>query len=237
MTRLDPQLEQRINAHLDGRLNADEEAQLYRELLRDPKARDVMDRYAANDRDASLALRAVVMAPSRSIDVESWTRRRRWRIPWAQVAATAALALVAAGVWMAIDHLPSMLSEPAGSSTNTVAHVEPQPANESTGTDRQADSAEVNSLPATGPSPEYVLAAVPELEAEPWWRRKPDVHDEQTRQLADAEAAEPLVSGPQHIRRENHRALLGVVDDNSQRIYWMQVDREQTRVYAVGGEL
>jgi hypothetical protein len=238
MTRLDAQLEQRINAHLDGRLDADETAELYRHLLRHPEARDVMDRYAANDRDASLALQAVIMAPSQSIDGQTWTRRRRWRIPWAQVAATAALVLVAAGVWIAVDHLPAAPSTPDDPASQTVAGVEPDPAAGSSPAQAPpATAIDNHTPPESGPAPAYVLAAMPELETEPWWRPKPDATGAPRSQVADAEAAAPQVSGPRHIQRLNHRALLGVVDDHSERIYWMQVDREQIRVSAVGSEL
>jgi len=230
MTRIDEQLELRITEHLDGRLDADAEAELYRELLRNPQARDLMDRYAANDRDASLALRAVVMAPSRSIDVDQWTRRR-WRIPWAQVMATAALMLMVVGVWMAIEYLPDTLGIETGG---------PTVARETTSTPTPAQprgDVIVEHEPAgRGPdASELTFAAIPEPAGEPWWRRA--ARHVATDQPVEARTSQPLVAGPQHIQRVKDRSLLGVFDDESKTVYWMQVDREKTRIHAVGGEL
>ncbi len=228
MTRIDEQLERRINEHLDGRLDADAEAQLYRRLLRDPQARALMDEYAANDRDASLALRAVVMAPSRPVDVSEWTRRR-WRFPWAQALATAALVLVAVGVWQVIDHLPT-----GDGSTGVVATATSsgdEQANSQAGAAASAQPTERDDVSAA----EHVFAAIPEVSGEPWWRRRPEATEDG--KLSDVQRPAALVQGAQQVRRQTDRALLGVIDDQADRVYWMRIDHQQTHIHAVGREL
>src|SRR5438046_1894708 len=57
------ELERRIVRRLDGALPDADTAELYRELMRDPQSRAVMDDYAANDALAREALVAVLGGP------------------------------------------------------------------------------------------------------------------------------------------------------------------------------
>ncbi len=227
MKRINAQLEQQISEHLDGRLDADAEAALYRELLRDPQARERMDQYAANDRDASLALREVIMGPTPLLQIEQWPRRR-WQVPWAQIMATAALVLVAVSVWMVIEHLP----EPAASTASPSVAAQTESA---TSPVTNAPAAPTETAERERPSADAVFAAIPEVSGEPWWRSRPVAMN--AGRPVDQEQPDRVVAGPQHIHRDRERSLIGVFDDRSDRVYWMQVDRQNTRIQAVGGEL
>jgi hypothetical protein len=105
MSRIDPQLETRISRSLDGELTAEEQASLYRELLRDPGANDVLSTSARYDQLAREALETVISGGG-GVSGEALEQARRVRVGrmrlvtrWGSMAA--ALALLATVAWVA----------------------------------------------------------------------------------------------------------------------------------------
>ena len=68
MTRIDEHLERLIVRSLDGVLNADEELELNRQLIRDPAALRLMEAYRAVDSLAGAALETVITDQSLAFD-------------------------------------------------------------------------------------------------------------------------------------------------------------------------
>jgi anti-sigma factor RsiW len=101
-TIMNEQLERRISEKLDGRLDDAATTELLRELMRDPKARGTHDAWQRNDRHAAAALRAVVDLPHRPFVIQP---RKASTFPWAQLLATAALIVMAFGVWALVSEL------------------------------------------------------------------------------------------------------------------------------------
>jgi hypothetical protein len=61
MTRpIEPQLERLISRHLDGQMPEERRATFYRELLKNPEARQTLEDYEANDRMAAEALAELI---------------------------------------------------------------------------------------------------------------------------------------------------------------------------------
>lgn len=85
--------------HLDGELTADEQAEFYRLIMRDPRKRARVERAGDLDRSASKAIHAVLGSPSRSMVTPPLPRRNTHRWLRAQWLATAALLLLAVGAW------------------------------------------------------------------------------------------------------------------------------------------
>ncbi len=106
MSRLDPQLETRISRSLDGELSSEEQASLYRELLRDPGANDVLSTSARYDQLAREALDTVLSGSAAGVSGEALeqarrTRARRMRLAtrWGSLAAV--IALLVSVIWVA----------------------------------------------------------------------------------------------------------------------------------------
>ncbi|MHB1158503.1 MAG: hypothetical protein ACYC26_16895 [Phycisphaerales bacterium] len=85
--------------HLDGELTADEQAEFYRLIMRDPRKRARAEQARDLDRAAGRAIHAVLGSPSRSMVTPPLSRRNTHRWLRAQWLATAALLLLAAGAW------------------------------------------------------------------------------------------------------------------------------------------
>ena len=126
MNTHDDHLDHLINAHLDGRLNEAQRAELFRELLRSPEARRRLDRAAALDQLAAETLRDALEAPRKA------SRKASVHKPdtaWRRITACAAAAmvLVALGLWSAralTSHGNPAVVEPAP----LVEAAEPAPA-------------------------------------------------------------------------------------------------------------
>jgi anti-sigma factor RsiW len=113
---IDPQLERMINRHLDGQLPEARRPTLYRELLKNPAARQTLEDYEANDRLAAEALAAVIppvdreTVPNLDGDLEPNlpfpAERRYWLSQGAALAA--AVVFLVAGVLAAwtLSHAP-----------------------------------------------------------------------------------------------------------------------------------
>jgi hypothetical protein len=214
-TLIDEQLERQIVRHLDGQLDGEQEARLYRALLRDPAARRVMDVFADADRRAASALRAAIHAPPRPMHIDQLPQRKPRRIPWAQLLATAAMIVVALGLWGVIR----LADTPSSAGHDTLAH--PDPAGQAVAPP-ELDS--------------YGDLAVPQVAvAQPWWRSRPQpIHEGR---LVDARAQGRLVDGLTSAQRTNDRALVGVLDQANQRLYWLEVNHSHTAVEPLAGEL
>lgn len=101
---LDTQLEHRISRCLDGEMTDTEQAELYRELLRDPAAHDVLSTSARYDQLAREALGQVISPSDREgssgerVVSRSSRERAKAMRRWGGLAA--AVALLVAGGWL-----------------------------------------------------------------------------------------------------------------------------------------
>jgi len=229
-TMSNEQLERRISEHLDGRLNEADRTDLLRELMRDPAARRTHDAWAANDRAAAMALRSVVDMPARPFVIQP---RKRRTIPWAQLAATAALLVMAVGVWAIIDQL------------NTIESVDQTRRSGVVGSATTANNTTARTEPTTAEPRTTVADTAASIMSEPtatesvdrWWRQPTSPID--NGKLVDTAAATRVVDRqtPQNARQINHRSLLGVIDKTTHRTWWLDVRSERTAIHAVGGEM
>lgn len=96
---IEPELEARIVASLDGRLSSAQQAELDRHILREPAARAVMERYRDVDRRAAAALDAAVGGMHLAVGArgESAARWLRGGLM------AAAAALLGVGLWVALQ--------------------------------------------------------------------------------------------------------------------------------------
>ncbi|MFA7236151.1 MAG: hypothetical protein WC058_04730 [Phycisphaeraceae bacterium] len=99
MTRSQDTFESLAGRHLDGELTADEQAEFYRLIMRDPRKRASAEQARDLDIAASKAIHAVLGSPSRSRVTARLPRRGSHRWLRAQWLATAAMLLLAAGAW------------------------------------------------------------------------------------------------------------------------------------------
>ncbi len=92
---IDERTEQLINRKLDGELSEEESLELNKLLIRDPRARALMEEYARMDEQAGQLIRAVVRQPVARIgpgEVSSWASgpRHQWWYSFGLVSAVAA---------------------------------------------------------------------------------------------------------------------------------------------------
>lgn len=98
MSAVDKNIERRIVRYLDGELNADEELELNREILRDPEAHRLLEEYRRIDELSAAVLELAVPPREPGIDrvALKWPRRSRrlrrshfawWLLPGAMAAA------------------------------------------------------------------------------------------------------------------------------------------------------
>jgi len=221
-TMMNEQFERRISEHLDGRLDDSQQTELLRELMRDPQARRTHDAWAENDRDAAAALRAVVDLPARPFVVKP---KRKRQIPWAQLLATAALIVMAGGVWVLVDQLNTIDANDAAQQASGLVAETTTPA--------------ATQDPA---SPERIAMRIMNESAndksvDRWWRS--DASPIQDGKLVDAVAAPRVVDTQtaQNARQVSDRSLLGIIDKTTDRSYWLEMHSEQTVIHAVGGEM
>jgi len=229
-TMSDEQLERRISEHLDGRLNEADRTDLLRALMRDPAARRTHDAWAATDREAAMALRSVVDMPARPFVVQP---RKRRTIPWAQLAATAALLVMAVGVWAIIDQL------------NTIESAEQTRHSGVVGSATTASDATARTKSNTAEPRTTVADTAASIMSEPvatasvdrWWRQPTSPID--NGQLVDTAAAPQVIDRQttQNARQVKDRSLLGVIDKTTHRTWWLDVRSERTAIHAVGGEM
>lgn len=219
---MDEQLQRRISEHLDGRLAGSDEVNLLRQLMRDPRARSLHDAWQANDRAAALALRAVVDLPARPFEVQPRRQPRRLQIPWAQLLATAAAVVLAVGAWAVVQQMDGR------------------------GATDQPARAAVAETPAPSPAPAArEVATADAIMSEPadtatvdrWWRQR--ISPVAEGKLTETAAAGHVVDTqtPQNARQISDRALLGVIDRDENKSYWLDVRQEQTVIHAIGGEM
>ncbi len=224
MSAIDSQLERRISEHLDGQLVGPQQADLFRELLRDPKARRVMDDYAANDKLVNEALRAALHTPSRTVDVQNLPRHEPRRGPWKRVLATAAMIALAAGAWMVLTRIDP--SAPA---------IEPKVADNTS----QPDTNRGREVDRAGGEPEVnldrLLADLPDDDVQPWWRQSADpVADDQ---LVDTVVGRPVVHHVSHAQLNSQQQVLGVVDPSTDTVYWLEMRNDTTAMGSSVSEL
>lgn len=214
-TMMNEQLERRISEKLDGRLDDAATTELLRELMRDPKARATHDTWQRNDRHAAAALRAVVDLPHRPFVIQP---RKKSSFPWAQLLATAALIVMAFGVWTLVTELNEIES-----TTNQPSQV--------------ASTGDANET-ADPMTAESIMAEPLDMaQTDRWWRT--NASPVQDGQLVETAAVSTVVDQqtPQNAMQVNDRAMLGVIDEESGRAYWMEVRTDQTVIQAVGGEM
>ena len=214
-TMMNEQMERRISEKLDGRLDGAATTELLRELMRDPKARATHDTWQRNDRNAAAALRAVVDLPHRPFVIEP---RKKATFPWGQLLATAALIAMAFGVWMLVRELNELDSTPT--KTGQVAST----------THNQQAEPEVTA--------ESIMAEPIEVaDTNRWWRKTPAPVREG--RLVETASAATVVDQQvaQNAMQVNDTALLGVIDEQAGRAYWMEIRTDETAIQAVGGEM
>lgn len=209
----DDHLDQLINAHLDGQLDAAQRAELFRELLRSPEARERLDRATALDQLVGETLRGTLDAPRPSAVHKPNT-------PWHRVTAIAAAAmvLIAVGLWSA-QALRSP-DAPALDQPTPVVQIEPAP----------IERAPVE-LAVEAEAPQPVVMAVAE-ESAPWWHRQA-VGETGTQ-------AAPIAPVPNQTHlpeARKGRAVIGVLDETTDRFYWLEIERERSVIESVVGEL
>ncbi len=247
MRQTTEQLERRMVYHLDGELDENERVGLYRELLKNPDARDTMDRYAAVDRRANEALRSLLGEPAPAPKIKPAARPAYRRLPWRQIGAAAAVLLVAVTGWT-VSRLSPNDESPRQPAIARAPAPEPQPTDAAASSPAAATAtaeATTSSQPPVRRIPDAesarstripeVASALPEPSRDPWWRSRPSPMEDE--QLVDRGATAPLIPGPQHARRTSDKSYLGVVADDGQTVYWLEVDRDQTVVQSAAGEL
>jgi len=220
MKAMDSQLEQRISRHLDGQLTGQEQADLYRELLRDPQARQLMDDYAANDQLVTDALRAALGGAPAKFEVDHLPDPTPHRLPWRAIMGAAAMVmLVALGWTVGGDAIRSALSsEPTHIARDDNANPAPDSAVVEDDIDMDA-----------------IYADLPQTQVTPWWRNKPVAV--QGDQLADASVGRPVVEQIRNAQLETDRAVLGVIDMDAETIYWLDMRNDQTSMGQSASEL
>ena len=99
---IDGQLEHQIVRYLDGELDEAQEEMLLRELMRNPQARQLMDRYTEIDKEATAALksqlgegRPVEIGALAAVSPMRWRPTSAWRI-------AAAVAMLLLGTYTVI---------------------------------------------------------------------------------------------------------------------------------------
>ncbi len=220
MNTHDHHLDDLIGAHLDGRLSDAQRAELFRQLLRDPEARQRMDRAAAIDQLTTEALRDAIEAPHppRSAHKPHTAWRR------ATALAAAAMILLALGLWATVR--PFGVDRPAPETAAApIADIEPAPV-------ETAAAVEVE-LAVETEAPQPVVMAIAD-EGPPWWRANPG-------EPAPAEqVVAPVKQNPKPASLgapRKGRAVIGVLDETTDRFYWLQIEREQSVIESVVGEL
>lgn len=232
---VDSHLERRISEHLDGELDDAQQAELFRALLRDPRARALMDRYAEQDRRAAAALKTAVVAPPRGLDRTILAPQRRRTIPWGQLAATAAVLAMAVGLWFVVNQTTTAPDTPR-SGTNLAANDldanQPAPnandANPSVERHNTATASAIDQI--TGGIDEASMAVALTAAAAdetPWWRAASTGPIEDGR-LIDHATAGPLLEGYQNARTEQQDAVIGVIDLTNDRMYWFKLGNTRT---------
>lgn len=207
---IDAELERKIVRSLDGELDAAEQAELDRELLRNSQARRVMEAHAANDALAAEAIRGLLArnegagtvtaqqdfraAPRAAAGLRT-SRARRGAL------AAAAAILAALGVWTTC-RLAFWQKGPAPDVVTVGGYEElPGLANTQPGS---------HSRPS-GPAERLMLFDMPERL--------------------------PLLEGPHRGERIIDRRFFGIFDEEENKLYLLQLDRVQTKVRAVAADL
>jgi hypothetical protein len=224
MNFVDEQLERNISYHLDGELDADSQVELYRNLLRDPDARQMLDAYQETDAAAGDALRELLGSP-RPVPLEVIQPKRRRQIPWGQMLATAACLALAAGVAALVQ-----IAWPALEADTTDGPL--------------AGGPTIATSPGDAPLPEQQVTndqTSPALtDAAPgsagWWRRSPAPAVQDGR-LVDASLGNSLMEGPRQAQRVTDKSVVGVYSGDGQTVYLIEVDRQRTQVESMAGEL
>jgi hypothetical protein len=250
---VDSNLERRISEHLDGELDDAQQAELFRALLRDPGARRLMDRYAEQDRLAASALRSAIIAPPRSVDRMTLRPQRRG-VPWGQLAATAAVLAMAVGLWFVVNQT---VTEPnPGSPAQRIAQQPPaaeppatQTADDPTVEQTPDDTDQASASPtATASAVDQITGNLDETSmaialtaageaGDPRWWRQPSVGPVENGRLIDHATTGPAIEGPQQRRRNDERAMIGVIDLTTNRMYWFKMQSSKTASSAADREL
>lgn len=209
MTPVDTQLESQISLHLDGQLTAQAQADLYRQLLRNPKARQMLDDYTANDRLVTDALRAALGSRPTAPAADLFTTDPRRAIPWRTILASAAILTLAAGAWIAWEyfnatHLPT---RSIASDNRSASSVGPQIASAIS----QPKSQSIDSI----------IADLSDSKVTPWWRQQPQ--PQRDGRLVDDTVAAPVLPAVHHGQIRTQQSILGVIDEDMDTIYWLQM--------------
>lgn len=205
----DPHLERLINAHLDGRLDDAQRAELFRQLLRNPEVRQRLDLATAIDRMACESLRDALDAPRK-------TAVRKPNTPWrrATALAAAAMILLALGLWAVFTPDDADRAAAAPLTRADSEPVTPAPGPVELAVETEAPQPVVVTLAEGGP---------------PWWRQ-PSAGER-------AAPVEPAHVEPRLTEPRKGRAVIGVLDETTDRFYWLEIEREQSVIESVVGEL
>ena len=225
MAPVTEQLEQRISLHLDGQLPGQDQADLFRELLRNPEARQMMDDYTANDRAVTDALRAALGARPAAVAVDELTTAPRRSMPWRQILATAAMIALAAGAWFAT----TWMTDQAAQNDRSVAN------NNQPGDDKAGPQLAQSTTNNESTSFDSLIADVTDSEVAPWWRSKNSPVE--NGKLVDATVAAPVMSVVHHGQVQTEQSVLGVIDEDNETIYWLQMRDYETSYGASVNEL
>ena len=209
MDREQEQLELMMIRNLDGELSRDEQAELYRRLLRDPHAHGRMDDFADIDRTAREALDQVFPRRSRAGELDellgSLPPRQSKSVGawlWRHSAAIAAVILLGAGIAFSIRLHQIRQVEIAADNKKNDTPVLPVPKRDfqpvaptrTVGTETDADA--------------LIDEAVPQIF---------DRSDRGTRSI--------------------DRGYYGVFDEENGTFYWFKLQREKTKVEPAGEDL
>ncbi len=220
--KVDPKFEALICRSLDGALSDDEQLTLNRELLRNPAARRRMDQYQANDALAGEALGVLLSAgaggaappPSRFAEPTD-----RPTVDWSALVSSpwsAAAALLAAlTLWLVVDYVVE--ETPVNVAVNRSAVHVADGSDAGSATDGTAAMARSSKLPPRAGWP---------------GETSPVAHG----RLADV-ADKPLIDQPHAAERTTDRAFMGVYDEPDDTFYFLEVDREEAKMWAEESEL
>jgi len=235
MNFVDEQLERRISYHLDGELDANQQVDMYRRLLREPDARRMLDDYQQADAEAGEALRALLTTPRGTQLEPSPTPKRRDKrraLPWGQILATAACLALAVGVGALVRVAWPMLA----ASGDAVAVDPPASADTGDGMTRPDGASVEAGAQSVSTAGSDGSTDVQTGEATAWWRQPLDSPVQDGR-LVDTEAAPSLIDGRREAQRITDRSVVGFYDPARQAVYLIEVDRERTVIESTGSEL